>query len=1595
MTLKNRIRFPFLNINGTSNTTYVTMFCLWLVLSGAGAQSTIAITTETTELMTQNTIATESNAAETASTFIPMSTTTEEPTTTADTSSASTVPATELTILTTEATINGSAVVQTKIVFSSSSPVPSESLVLSVIQTLLSARLSNLTDSLKVLNFTYEKISDTSYAVKFTFNISNVSMTQNPDLRNDTYSQIESIVNNALNTLLNEAGAEPFEPQSSFFTSSGNQVNGNMTYHFQDGDTKTPAAFLNELKAQITPIVKPPVTNPSCTYNNYMFNLIRSGSALVQTTMVFNSSSPVPSESLVLSVIQTLLSARLSNLTDSVKVLNFTYEKISDTSYAVKFTFDISNISMTQNPDLRNETYNQLKSIINNTLNTLLNEAGAEPFEPQSSFFTSSGNQVNGNMTYHFQDGDTKTPAAFLNELKAQITPISGSALVQTTMVFNSSSPVPSETYNNYMFNLIRSGSALVQTTMVFNSSSPVPSESLVLSVIQTLLSARLSNLTDSVKVLNFTYEKISDTSYAVKFTFDISNISMTQNPDLRNETYNQLKSIINNTLNTLLNEAGAEPFEPQSSYFTSSGNQVNGSMTYHFQDGDTKTPAAFLNELKAQITPISGSALVQTTMVFNSSSPVPSESLVLSVIQTLLSARLSNLTDSVKVLNFTYEKISDTSYAVKFRFDISNISMTQNPDLRNETYNQLKSIINNTLNTLLNEAGAEPFEPQSSFFTSSGNQVNGNMTYHFQDGDTKTPAAFLNELKAQITPISGSALVQTTMVFNSSSPVPSESLVLSVIQTLLSARLSNLTDSVKVLNFTYEKISDTSYAVKFRFDISNISMTQNPDLRNETYNQLKSIINNTLNTLLNEAGAEPFEPQSSYFTSSGNQVNGSMTYHFQDGDTKTPAAFLNELKAQITPISGSALVQTTMVFNSSSPVPSESLVLSVIQTLLSARLSNLTDSVKVLNFTYEKISDTSYAVKFRFDISNISMTQNPDLRNETYNQLKSIINNTLNTLLNEAGAEPFEPQSSFFTSSGNQVNGSMTYHFQDGDTKTPAAFLNELKAQITPISGSALVQTTMVFNSSSPVPSESLVLSVIQTLLSARLSNLTDSVKVLNFTYEKISDTSYAVKFRFDISNISMTQNPDLRNETYNQLKSIINNTLNTLLNEAGAEPFEPQSSYFTSSGNQVNGSMTYHFQDGDTKTPAAFLNELKAQITPISGSALVQTTMVFNSSSPVPSESLVLSVIQTLLSARLSNLTDSVKVLNFTYEKISDTSYAVKFRFDISNISMTQNPDLRNETYNQLKSIINNTLNTLLNEAGAEPFEPQSSFFTSSGNQVNGSMTYHFQDGDTKTPAAFLNELKAQSTPLLGNVLIYIRLVFKNLTRVPSEADVLSAANALLDTKIRRTRDLVTQKLSDPVSIQDVKYDKTDNNSYIISFGFQISNVNISRDIQLRNETYNLIQTTINSLLNTILNVKGAPEFFFPHANYTFDGKEIVANSEYIFVEGDTKWTPSGFLFAILNISGLSTVTTPAAQTDPPVHAVLRPTVHAQNTITDGNSAWILGIIIPCSIFIILIPCWILLCCLLCGCCAGLRRRYSRRRSYNVQYATRNGLF
>ncbi|XP_065121425.2 uncharacterized protein [Paramisgurnus dabryanus] len=556
--------------------------------------------------------------------------------------------------------IPGPAEVTSKLVFNSSSPVPGEALVLSAINILLESRVSQLKETVKLVNVSYEKISDTSYAVFFTFALSKFSMPEDPEFRNNTYQQVQDMINEALNTLLNDPSSKKFEPSSSNFTSTSDKIHGNMDYTFQDGAEIQPVSFLNELRKLMgLSTTTTPLTTSSFSVTSFQ---PIPGSTEVTSKLVFNSSSPVPGEALVLSAINILLESRVSQLKETVKLVNVSYEKISDTSYAVFFTFALSNISMPEDPEFRNNTYQQVQDMINQALNTLLNDPSSKKLEPSSSNFTSTSDQIHGNMDYTFQDGAEIQPVSFLNELRKLM------GLSTTT------TPLTTSSFSVTSFQPI-SGSAEVTSKLVFNSSSPVPSEALVLSAINILLDSRVSQLKETVKLMNVSYEKISDTSYAVFFTFTLSNISMPEDPELKNNTFKQVQDMINNVLNTLLNDPSSKKFEPSSSNFTSTSDKIHGNMDYTFQDGAEIQPVSFLNELRklmglsttttplttssfsvTSFQPISGSAEVTSKVVFNSSSPVPSEALVLSAINILLASRVSQLKETVKLMNVSYE---------------------------------------------------------------------------------------------------------------------------------------------------------------------------------------------------------------------------------------------------------------------------------------------------------------------------------------------------------------------------------------------------------------------------------------------------------------------------------------------------------------------------------------------------------------------------------------------------------------------------------------------------------------------------------------------------------------------------------------------------------------------------------------------------------------------------------------------------------------------------------------------------------------------------------------------------------------------------
>ncbi|XP_073716187.1 uncharacterized protein [Misgurnus anguillicaudatus] len=275
---------------------------------------------------------------------------------------------------------------------------------------------------------------------------------------------------------------------------------------------------------------------------------------------------------------------------------------------------------------------------------------------------------------------------------------------------------------------------------------------------------------------------------------------------------------------------------------------------------------------------------------------------------------------------------------------------------------------------------------------------------------------------------------------------------------------------------------------------------------------------------------------------------------------------------------------------------------------------------------------------------------------------------------------------------------------------------------------------------------------------------------------------------------------------------------------------------------------------------------------------SAVVTSTLTFNYLSPVPSEAHVLRAIKTLRDSRESKLDKSLKLLNVTYNKISETSYELIFEFNLSNISTSNSHVRKGNPAEQVQNAINAALNTLLNDPQKTPFVATLSNVTTKEQQIEVFMNHVFMETDDIQPVSFLNELRSlnslTTTPtptILVKVLIYIKLVFKTRGHIPSESAVLQVANKLLDKRLRSKRDLTVQKLSDPVSFVNITYTKISDNSYALKFGFEISNVRVNEKVELRDGTYKLIQDSINKLLNEILSDPTATPFVFNQANFT----------------------------------------------------------------------------------------------------------------------------
>ncbi|XP_066564273.1 uncharacterized protein LOC136752667 [Amia ocellicauda] len=239
------------------------------------------------------------------------------------------------------------------------------------------------------------------------------------------------------------------------------------------------------------------------------------------------------------------------------------------------------------------------------------------------------------------------------------------------------------------------------------------------------------------------------------------------------------------------------------------------------------------------------------------------------------------------------------------------------------------------------------------------------------------------------------------------------------------------------------------------------------------------------------------------------------------------------------------------------------------------------------------------------------------------------------------------------------------------------------------------------------------------------------------------------------------------------------------------------------------------------------------------------------------------------------------------------------------------------------------------------------------------------------------------AAPTSRIGEVIVTIRLEFNISKEVPSKEEVMKIANDLYLYRFRTMRAL-------SLDYTEINYEKISDNAFAIIMLFHTSNVIIDDSIQFNNETYTEIDEAVNDLLKTMLSNSQAPPFHLPLNSFNVTSNIIYASVVYKFKDGDIA-NPSTFLSALLEVSDKGSLT--LISTTPP-SPVLLPVV----TPTPGSrdpGIWGVAIAVPIGVALILLPCWIALCCVLCGCCAGLRRRWQRRRSYPVQYTTRNGLF
>ncbi|KAK2852185.1 hypothetical protein Q7C36_007386 [Tachysurus vachellii] len=1201
MTLENKLRFAFSKNHGTRKTTLLTILCVWWVLTWTGAQATVKSTT------------TQATSSRTTTTPRPNSKSSLK-----NTPSKPDLPT-----------------VTAKLVFNCSFPVPSENLVLNAIATLLNSRFASIPNTVKVLGFYYSKTSGNSYEVFFIISV-NAIMPEDYGLRKNIYKQIQTFIDNTLNRLLNEPKAESFESQNASFRN----LEIDIEYSFGCGHNKRPVSFLNKLSASETTTTQVEMNNPT-TKESTTFTPTPSRNTNIPKAIVihikieFRDLTTVPSKDEVLTTIDAEWNIKKARelgtqIPDNLSIQCISYEKTGSNSYSIDFEFRISNVSIPENMNQLFETYNAIQNTMNLLLSSILNGPNPGQFTYPQVKFSGNSTTIVAFQVYVFNGNDIKAPS----ELIIQLLIINGHA--PTTTATTTTTTVPA-TISLHQHAPSTTTSAEILTRLVISNSSPLPCESMVISAIQTLLNNQGITFPDNVIVMNYTYEKISDTSYAINITFYMTNIKMHGN-DACWEKLEDIKSSVNNAMNKLLNKPGAEPFEEVNFNFSGIGN------VYIF-----------------------------ITVIFENLTNVPTEAEVVSAANALLESKIRTkrdldtqiLNEPVSIKNITYQKTGSNSYSIDFAFEISDVNVPILLDQRNQTYDLIQYKINSLINGLLkNYTSAGPLQPSTSNFTSSEDKVNGYMVYNIPsmpsqpgNGRHSSNGCYKQHSNADFSRIFTHNINGLLKNYTSAGPLqPSTS------------------------NFTSSEDKVNGYMV---YNIP--SMPSQPGNGRSSEDKVNGYMVYNIPSMPSQPGngrstsAQYLQLHVSShrrLQSSEDKVNGYMVYnipsmpsqpgngrHSSNGCYKqhSNADFSRIFTHNVQLMSSEDKVNGYMVYN----IPS-----------MPSQPGNGRHSS---NGCYKQHSNADFS---RIFTHNVQLMSSEDKVNGymVYN-IPSMPSQPGNGRHSSNGCYKQHSNADFsriFThnvqlmSSEDKVNGYMVYNIpsmpsQPGNGRSTSAqylqlHVNGLLKNYTsagPLqpstsnftNGSAVVQTRLVFNSYSPVPSKSEILSAI----------------------EEISDTSNAVTITFKVSNISIPTNPDLMNNTYNQVESTINGIVNGLLkNYTSAALLEPSTSNFTN------------------------------------GTVLIYIKLIFQNLIIVPPETLVLNTTIKKLDSKIRRQRDTatqtleqpVSTHDIIYTKTGNNSFSLDLAFQIANVNLSNRCDteFNNSTYESIQNEINSLMNTIL---------------------------------------------------------------------------------------------------------------------------------------------------------------------------------------------------------------------------------------------------------------------------------------------------------